>query len=741
MQGELPPTAPSLCRKLGIGSLHVFVLSSLAIAQPIYDLLGRNAEFFVARGSKPVDLVALILVFSLGLPAVLAGGLLLSRAFGVVCYTVTFAVLQIVLVAMILLPPIKVLGDLLIATLIPVGCGLLFALSYRKLRAVPRFMTALSPVILVFPAYFVFATPASKVAFPKNMLAEEAGFSVPPRSHVVFLVLDLLPVTALMDENQNLDAKRYPGFARLQAGSVWFRQARTVSQVTLQALPALLTGRYPRPRTLPMLEEYPRNLFTLFGTAGDIHAYEPLTRLCPEALCGATRALAFPSRLGLLVKDTTIVLLHLLFPQRYASWLPPIDSQWGSFERTVRERAGDAGDKEPKGKRRARLEKEFHQLAANLSSYDRVRKFEIFLDGLGGRASRNLSFLHLDLPHGPFLYLASGKKYVPEDKAFKRLRLQAALGRGAARQGRAFWGPDPYLAGLAYQRLTHQIVLADKLVGQLLDRLEDLGILDRSLLIVTADHGQSYEPGGALRSLKDADTAHVPLFIKFPGQREGSIDDRAVESVDILPTIVDVLDLNIDWQFEGYSLAAGSADESAIEHRGRPELERDLATHLRLKLDRVGTGSIEILGLGPHRRLVGRQVVDALATARDDEMFSRFDDVQLDQEALLKDVDTSSGFIPAYLTGSVELGEESPPIDLAIALNGVIRTTLTTYQDKQGVTRFATMVPEASFVAGNNPWAVYRFHSKSRPMVPITPPITAHAKRLSSRSEWVERSN
>ncbi len=712
MGDESPATTQSLRHRLATGVLHVFVLSSFAVAQPVYDLLGKHAAYFVAHGSRPLDVVALVLVLSLVLPAILAGGLLLSRALGAMFYLAACALLQIVLVAAIVLPATRTSGPV-VATLVPLGCGLLFALAYRKLRAIPLFLTLVAPAILIFPALFVFATPVSKIVFPGETPSEAAALSLTPESHVVFLIFDLLPVTALMDENQNLDAERYPGFARLQAQSSWFRQARTVSRATVQAVPALLTGRYPRKNALALLEDHPRNLFTLFGAAGGIHAFEPMTRLCPETLCRGPGALSLRPRLVSLARDTTIVVSHLLLPERLAGGLPPIDSQWGSFNAGgSTPQKGDPRDTDQPGgeeterEKRKRLKKELDKLPEALALQDRLREFELFLDGLGGRAAGNLSFLHLDLPHGPFVYLSSGKKYVPDDDKYKRLRF--ALGKGGGRPGRRTWGADPYLVDLAYQRLTHQIMLADKLVDRLLDRLEELAVLERSLIVITADHGHNHEANGFQRSMADADTVHVPLFIKFPGQREGSVDDRVVETVDVLPTIADALDLSLDWRLDGYSLKIGSDDEAAVNRRQPPELERDLATCLRRKLDRVAARSLELPAIGPHRELVGQRVADVVKGARNGEGLSRLQGVKLDQAALLTDVDPGSDFVPAYLTGSVDLDGDRSSLDLAIALNGVIRATLTTYQPRRGKARFAAMVAESSFVAGNNTWTVFR---------------------------------
>ena len=53
------------------GSLHVLVLFSIALAQPLFSLLSRYAEFFVARQTEPVDLILLTLIVCLGLPLLL----------------------------------------------------------------------------------------------------------------------------------------------------------------------------------------------------------------------------------------------------------------------------------------------------------------------------------------------------------------------------------------------------------------------------------------------------------------------------------------------------------------------------------------------------------------------------------------------------------------------------------------------------------------------------------------------
>jgi len=49
-------------------SLHLFGLAVIEVAQPLLDLFWRQPEFFVVRGSKPLDIILLVLLLSLVIP-------------------------------------------------------------------------------------------------------------------------------------------------------------------------------------------------------------------------------------------------------------------------------------------------------------------------------------------------------------------------------------------------------------------------------------------------------------------------------------------------------------------------------------------------------------------------------------------------------------------------------------------------------------------------------------------------
>ena len=78
-----------------------------------------------------------------------------------------------------------------------------------------------------------------------------------------------------------------PNFARLAAGSTWYRNATAVSGSTTYAVPAMLTGRYPKQRPVaPHFSRFPDNLFTLLGGAYHIQARRA-DPLCPPQHCRA----------------------------------------------------------------------------------------------------------------------------------------------------------------------------------------------------------------------------------------------------------------------------------------------------------------------------------------------------------------------------------------------------------------------------------------------------------------------
>jgi len=117
--------------------------------------------------------------------------------------------------------------------------------------------------------------------------------------------------------------------------------------------------------------------------------------------------------------------------------------------------------------------------------------------------------------------------------------------------------PAPYDQIFAHDLYSGEIAYADESLGRLLDRLKSLGVYDNTLVILTSDHGEGNgEHNESTHStLMYNSTLHVPLIIRHPkllgaGQRV----KPWVGTVDVMPTILDILDLDIPEDIQGSSL-------------------------------------------------------------------------------------------------------------------------------------------------------------------------------------------
>ncbi len=95
---------------------------------------------------------------------------------------------------------------------------------------------------------------------------------------------------------------------------------------------------------------------------------------------------------------------------------------------------------------------------------------------------------------------------------------------------------------------------ADALTGQALKVLEESGQADNTFVIFMSDHGPTFQHGKM--TLYDLGL-RVPLIVAGPGIRAGSINEELVSELDLLPTLVEICDLQtaIDYPLHGQSIA------------------------------------------------------------------------------------------------------------------------------------------------------------------------------------------
>ncbi len=562
-------TTRSRPHQLRLAGLHLFVLSSFAIAQPLFDLLGSNAEFFGARDSTRWDVVLFALLLVLAPPA------LLLAVEAVVPRIHPFFVAG--LVGLFVLQAIRGTGAsgwLLVA--LAAAAGLAGAALYASAPAARLVVTALAPAPLLFLAVFLFASDASRLTLSGTPSAYAA--TARPQAPAIFVVFDELPTNSLLDRHGVVDPVRFPHFAALQRSSTWFANESVVSEGTLHGVPSTLTGRLPRPDELPVYHDHPRNLFTLLG-GGELHVVETETHLCPPKLCHEAGD-SFGTRFGSLYADTSVVYLHQLLPDDLARGIPSVSNGWQDF---------------------------WHN---GLGGSDPERRFDRFVKTIKPTRTPALWYLHILLPHSPWRFLPSGERY----------EIRQPPGWSSAE----VWTDNQAAVDQYWQRHLLQLAFTDRLLGKLVGRLRAAGLYDRSLFVVTGDEGLSFRAGEKRRPASSAnlqDISYVPLFVKLPHQRHGGIVRRPTRSVDVLPTIAAALGVRIAWHVDGQNALSPSRPEPDVtvakDHGKRfvvpaktLEAKREAALRRQLALFGSDEPASRLYAVGPYRSLFGKRLAD-----------------------------------------------------------------------------------------------------------------------------------
>lgn len=101
------------------------------------------------------------------------------------------------------------------------------------------------------------------------------------------------------------------------------------------------------------------------------------------------------------------------------------------------------------------------------------------------------------------------------------------------------------------------IYYTDHFLGKLFKELRDLGLYDRSIIVLTADHGENFldHPNYNIdhKELYD-EVVKVPLIIKAPTFPRGRTLSAQVESIDIMPTVLELLRIPLIRSIDGESL-------------------------------------------------------------------------------------------------------------------------------------------------------------------------------------------
>lgn len=684
----------------GAGLFLLFLcLTGFAITEPLLSIFGANPGIFVFYSIESFTQRALYAFLIAVVPAAAAwAAIWLIHHFnkGAAAVLTYFFVAALAALWAIQLAKWQLgLAQPVILASVGVAAGAVIAFIYFRIALVRAWMriAAIAPVIA--SSVFLFASETSSLGDLEPPTEASSAKQTKPvkRGHpsVLFVLLDEFPTQALLDQESAIDALRYPNLAALADESTWYKHYSVLAGRTSISVPSILSGQEPK-SGFATAKRYPTNLFALLAPSHHLTVFEALTDLCSYPECSEGRPGADitrkRARLGALIGKSANIWLQRV------SLGKPMEAQLDDFqEKLIVENAEPVKPPESLWNLMFTPEKLVGYTQAKPERLERLR------DTFTAYGESALYFVHVELPHIPWRFYPDGKLY---DAPVEKLAVTGLKN-----------GSNEWLLKISEYRFIMQARYTDHLVGQLISRLKVLEMWDDMLVVVTADHGRSFKPNSKTRLLHP-DTldgiAYAPLLIKSPQQREGVADTSNLMSHDLLPTMADILNIDLPWQVQG--VAAG---DPKIALRGDEKFCYPLKTGqgFRDVLDEKLIFSDAESFPQYSNRWIGEQKEDGNNLAllnrslKLDNYFGRAPDEFKSQDggvASIEELDRlkSPGTSKAPLgmvMGNLEFEPEGDKV--LIAVNGVFVTASPLFNFKDTPHTFLAMLPDAILTADN----------------------------------------
>jgi arylsulfatase A-like enzyme len=394
-------------------------------------------------------------------------------------------------------------------------------------------------------------------------------------SNVIIIVFDAMSARNLSVYGYRRETT--PNFEKFAEHANAYHAHHASGNFTTPGTASLLTGTYPwthRAFNLSGLIERDRveqNIFTAFGP--EYHRLAYSQNLLPnyffgqfaddiETILPASSFSVIEQVKGESFKRDIASAYRSLDSFLFQDGQPPASLVFGLADRILlRSREARNPDEEyPRGLPRAGDHAIFYRL------HDVFDGMNATINELGANGPY-LAYLHLWAPHAPY---KPTKEF--DDKFQDNYR-------PIRKPDHLFGSHIPYykLNGRR-QNYDEFIANVDAEFGRLIDMLENNGVLNNSYIVVTSDHGESFERGEEyhVTKLLFEPLTHIPLLISAPGQTTRQDIYTPTNNVDLLPTLLNVTGNSVpDWT-EGTILPGlGGMDDMnrstfTIEAKGNP---------------------------------------------------------------------------------------------------------------------------------------------------------------------------
>ncbi len=388
---------------------------------------------------------------------------------------------------------------------------LVFALSMRSQRILPLYVSYLGVVALILTALFIQRTGLLSQVKEQPARAASRVQPVDARAPIFLIVFDELSYDALIRDGK-IDTASYPNFAALASGGIWFTNATTNHWMTEEAVASLLTGLVrPSQDALTIFEQFPAGYrINMIETEMGVERWYRSSK----KRNGVT---SFQGKAYLLSRDP-------LFTARYMMEL----LLYSDFFSTTAD----------------------SRVLVNVPAFHTTffREADLFLRTV---SPNEVTFWHMSIPHSPFFFSADGTRHRREDIHFPEA---------------GEYDPSRYDAIMA--NYLEQVKFADRVLGRFLDLLKRKGLYDRSVILVTSDHG--VRVWGNLYRYIDL-IARVPVILRAPHLQSGMLDVD-FQLIDVVPTLLDVL---------GYSYSPSDYDGISAFATDRRQRQKIMSFYLQ----------------------------------------------------------------------------------------------------------------------------------------------------------------